>query len=86
VNLRRALLSRIYTNDEFNFNNSTIGSLDYNAIEKQDAVVLNERWDSAGSTKYFKVLVQKGNLIIIPSAKKNKYNISNEFWHSSELW
>jgi hypothetical protein len=33
-------LSRIYTDSEFNF--VTISSLDYNSIEKQDVIVLNE--------------------------------------------
>jgi hypothetical protein len=32
---------RIYTDSEFNFVNS-ISSLDYNSIEKQDVIVLNE--------------------------------------------
>jgi hypothetical protein len=32
----------VYTDSEFNFVNSTISSLDYNSIEKQDVIVLNE--------------------------------------------
>jgi hypothetical protein len=39
---QKTFLSRIYTDSEFNFVNSTISSLDYNSIEKQDVIVLNE--------------------------------------------
>ena len=35
-------LSRIYTSEEFNFNNYTLSALDYNKLEEQDAIVLNE--------------------------------------------
>ena len=35
-------LARIYTNDEFNYNNFPLANLDYNLLEKQDAIVLNE--------------------------------------------
>jgi len=71
-------LSRIYTNDEFNFNNSTIGSLDYNAIEKQDAVVLNELDEIPQALQStLKFFVEKGgNLIVIPSAKNPIANIN----------
>jgi len=71
-------LSRIYTDDEFNFSNSTIGSLDYNAIEKQDAVVLNELDEIPQALQStLKSFVQKGgNLIIIPSAKTPVSNLN----------
>lgn len=35
-------LSRIYTSGEFNFNNYTLSTLDYNKLEEQDVIVLNE--------------------------------------------
>ena len=35
-------LSRIYTPAEFNFNNYSISSLDYNSLEKQNTIILNE--------------------------------------------
>jgi hypothetical protein len=71
-------LSRIYTNDEFSFNNSTIGSLDYNNLEKQDAVVLNELDEIPQALQStLKSFVQKGgNLIIIPSAKNPLTNMN----------
>jgi hypothetical protein len=71
-------LSRIYTNDEFNFLNSTISSLDYNTLKKQDAVVLNELDEIPQALQTtLKSFVQKGgNLIIIPSAKSVLPNIN----------
>jgi hypothetical protein len=64
-------LARIYTNDEFNFNNFAIGSLDYNNLEKQDAIVLNELDEIPQALQTtLKSFVQKGgNLIIVPSEK-----------------
>lgn len=71
-------LSRIYTDDEFNFSNSTIGSLDYNALEKQDAVILNELDEIPQALQStLKSFVKKGgNLIIIPSAKNPITNMN----------
>lgn len=64
-------LSRIYTSDEFNFNNFTINSLDYNSIDKQDAIVLNELDEipQALQTTLKSFATKGGNLIVIPSAK-----------------
>ena len=39
---KSAFLNRIYTPIEFNYSNSTIETLDYNTLEKQDAIILNE--------------------------------------------
>jgi hypothetical protein len=39
---KKQLSKSVYTDSEFNFVNSTISSLDYNSIEKQDVIVLNE--------------------------------------------
>lgn len=71
-------LSRIYTNDEFNFNNFDIASLDYNAVEKQDAIVLNELDEIPQALQTtLKSFVEKGgNLIFIPSAKTSTANIN----------
>lgn len=71
-------LSRIYTNDEFNFNNFDIASLDYNAVEKQDAIVLNELDEipQALQTTLKSFVEKSGNLIFIPSAKTSTANIN----------
>jgi len=62
-------LSRIYTTDEFNYNNFTLSSLDYNQIEKQDAIVLNEVSEIPQALQTtLKSFVEKGgNITIIPS-------------------
>ena len=71
-------LSRIYTNDEFNFNNFAIETLDYNSLEKQNTIVLNELEDIPQALQTtLKSFVQKGgNLVLIPSAKTATANIN----------
>ena len=69
--IKSSFLARIYTYEEFNFNNFPIGSLDYNSLEKQDAIVLNELDEIPQALETtLKSFVEKGgNLIVIPSAK-----------------
>ncbi len=64
-------LSRIYTNDEFNFINFDIRNLDYNSIEKQDIIILNELDEIPQALQTtLKSFVEKGgNLTLIPSIK-----------------
>ncbi|SHG16434.1 N-terminal double-transmembrane domain-containing protein [Flavobacterium fluvii] len=71
-------LSRIYTNDEFNFNNFAIETLDYNALEKQNTIVLNELDEIPQALQTtLKSFVEKGgNLVLIPSAKTSTANIN----------
>jgi hypothetical protein len=52
-------LSRIYTNDEFNYTSSSIASLDYNLLQQQDVIVLNELIPQALQTT-LKSVVEKG--------------------------
>lgn len=63
-------LSRIYTSEEFNFSNYTLSALDYNKLEEQDAIVLNELDEIPQAlVTTLKSFVEKGgNLIVIPSA------------------
>ena len=70
---KNTFLSKIYTPNEFNYSNFLLKNLDYNILEKQDAIVLNELTEipQALSTT-LKSFVQKGgNLIIIPSQKSD---------------
>lgn len=64
-------LSRIYTSAEFNYNNYPIGSLDYNSLEKQNTIILNELVDIPQALETtLKAFVSKGgNLVVIPSEK-----------------
>ncbi|MCW2120397.1 vWA domain-containing protein [Flavobacterium sp. 7A] len=71
-------LGRIYTSDEFDFVNSPLPSLNYNAIEKQNAIVLNEieAIPTALQTT-LKSFVQKGgNLVVIPAPTANANNLN----------
>jgi len=72
-------LSRIYTNDEFNFNNFAIQTLDYNALEKQNTIVLNELDEIPQALQTtLKSFVEKGgNLVLIPSAKASTTNLNS---------
>jgi hypothetical protein len=64
-------LSKIYNANEFNFSNFEIKSLDYNILDKQDAIVLNELIEIPQALQTtLKSFVEKGgNLIFIPSEK-----------------
>jgi hypothetical protein len=72
-------LSRIYTDDEFNFINFSIGSLDYNRLEKQNVIVLNELDEIPQALQTtLKSFVEKGgNLIVIPSSTASITNINS---------
>ena len=73
-------LARIYTNDEFNYNNFPIANLDYNQLEKQDAIVLNELSDipQALQTTLKSFVTKGGNLVVIP-AQENNITALNSF-------
>ena len=73
-------LNRIYTAVEFNYSNSTIETLDYNTIEKQDAIVLNEleNLPQALLTNLKSFVEKGGNLVFIPSAE-SKITDTNRF-------
>lgn len=71
-------LSRIYNEKEFDFSSSTLKNADYNKIEKQQLIILNEPENIPkslliGLNNFIK---NGGNLVIIPNAKAdiNSYN------------
>ena len=72
-------LSRIYTADEFNYSNSSLQTLDYNLIEKQDAIVLNELKEIPIALQTtLKSFVEKGgNLVLIPSSDCTISNLNS---------
>lgn len=73
-------LSRIYTNDEFAYTNFPIANLDYNLLEKQDAIVLNElaAIPQALQTTLKSFVNKGGNVVIIPAQESN-VNTMNSF-------
>jgi hypothetical protein len=73
-------LSRIYTNDEFAYTNFPIANLDYNLLEKQDAIVLNELKDIPQALQTtLKSFVNKGGNVVIIPAQESNLNAMNGF-------
>ncbi|MCA0347713.1 MAG: BatA and WFA domain-containing protein [Bacteroidetes bacterium] len=69
-------LARIYTSDEFNYSNFPLNSLDYNQIEKQDAIIINElvTIPQALQTTLKNFVSKGGNVIFIPSNENTNTN------------
>ena len=76
---KSGFLSRIYTADEFVYTNYPITSLDYNLLEKQDAIVLNELTDipQALQTTLKSFVNKGGNLVVIPAQDSNTANLNS---------
>lgn len=72
-------LSRIYTSAEFNYHNYTISSLDYNSLEKQNTIILNELEEipQALQTTLKSFVSKGGNLVVIPSEKTSISNLNS---------
>lgn len=72
-------LSRIYTSTEFNYNNYSISNLDYNSLEKQNTIILNELVEvpQALQTTLKSFVSKGGNLVIIPSEKSSVSNLNS---------
>jgi len=66
-------LSRIYTSGEFNYHNYPISSLDYNSLDKQNTIILNELTEipQALQTTLKSFVSKGGNLVVIPSEKSS---------------
>jgi hypothetical protein len=75
---KSGFLAKIYTESEFNFRNFEIATLDYNILEKQDAIVLNELKEIPQALQTtLKSFVEKGgNIIFIPSAENAVANMN----------
>ena len=74
-----AFLGKIYTPDEFNYTHYELDKLDYNALEKQDAIIINELQDIPASLQTtLKAFVAKGgNLVVIPGVNANTTALNN---------
>jgi hypothetical protein len=73
-------LARIYTADEFNYTNYPLANLDYNLLEKQDAIVLNELKDIPQALQTtLKSFVNKGGNVILIPAQESNLTIMNTF-------
>ncbi|WP_396192097.1 BatA domain-containing protein [Flavobacterium sp.] len=76
---KSSFLSRIYTSDEFNYSNFSLQTLDYNLIDKQDAIVLNELKEipQALQTTLKSFAEKGGNVILIPSSESSTSNLNS---------
>jgi hypothetical protein len=73
-------LGRIFTTEEFSFVSTDLATLDYNQIENQDAIILNELEDlpiALGTT--LKSFYEKGGSIVFIPNGKNTPNLLNAF-------
>ena len=73
-------LGRIFTTEEFSFVTTDLATLDYNQIENQDAIILNELEDlpiALGTT--LKSFYEKGGSIVFIPNGKNTPNLLNTF-------
>jgi len=76
---KSTFLRKIYSDKEFIYSNFEIKSLDYNQLEKQDAIVLNEIQEIPQALQTtLKSFVEKGgNLIVIPSQESSVSNLNS---------
>ena len=74
-------LSKIYTKDEFNFVSTTVRNFDYNVIEDQHLLILNELQNipNALATRLKEFINKGGNLVIIPPVNLNSNSYSLAF-------
>ena len=75
---KSGFLNRIYTPEEFNYSNSTIETLDYNSIENQDAIVLNELENLPQAlVTNIKSFVEKGGILVFIPSTESKIDETN---------
>ena len=71
-------LKKIYSDSEFDFNTFELNALDYNILEQQDAIVLNEinTIPQALQTTLKSFVNKGGNLIVIPTSENSVSNLN----------
>ena len=76
--IKSTFLSKIYTEGEFSYSNFPLASLNYNILDKQDAIVLNELKEIPQALQTtLKSFVEKGgNLVVIPSNENSVANLN----------
>ncbi|TPD67089.1 vWA domain-containing protein [Flavobacterium microcysteis] len=76
---KSSFLKKIYSDNEFVYTNFDLKSLDYNILEKQDAIILNEIPEIPQALQTtLKAFVEKGgNLVIIPSSESSISNLNS---------
>jgi len=76
---KSSFLKKIYSDNEFIFTNFDLKSLDYNILEKQDAIILNEIPEIPQALQTtLKAFVEKGgNMVVIPSSESSISNLNS---------
>lgn len=76
---KSSFLKKIYSDNEFIYTNFDLKSLDYNILEKQDAIILNEIPEIPQALQTtLKAFVEKGgNLVVIPSSESSISNLNS---------
>ena len=76
---KNTFLCRIYTQNEFDYSNTTLATLDYNLIEKQNVIVLNEieKIPQALETTLKSFVEKGGNVVVIPSNENTASDLSH---------
>lgn len=76
---KNTFLGRIYTQNEFDYSNTTLATLDYNLIEKQNVIVLNEieKIPQALATTLKSFVEKGGNVVVIPSNENTASDLSH---------
>lgn len=72
-------LSKIYNASEFNYSNVELNALNYNLLEKQDVILLNELAEipQALQTTLSDFAKKDGNIIVIPSSASKIEELNN---------
>ncbi|PQJ82220.1 BatA domain-containing protein [Polaribacter glomeratus] len=72
-------LSKIYTEDEFNFTQSSLQNVNYNSIQKQQLIVLNEleKIPETLSKSILNFSTKGGNIVIIPNENSEIKSYNN---------
>jgi hypothetical protein len=78
-----SFLKRIYNNTEFNYTSTPLNTLNYNLIDKQHLIILNELHiiPMALNAVLKQFMRQGGNLVIIPSQENNNQTYNTFLSH-----
>lgn len=76
---KSSFLSKIYNSNEFNYSNVELNALNYNLLEKQEVIVLNElsTIPQALQTTLTDFAKKDGNIIVIPSSESKTEELNN---------
>ncbi|PHR68823.1 MAG: hypothetical protein COA67_12265 [Lutibacter sp.] len=74
-------LSKIYSKKEFNFNQKTVSNLDYNSIQNQHLIILNElvKIPVSLTNTLHEFVKNGGNLVLIPSKESDVISYNQFF-------